>query len=87
MVGQADAACDGSAEPGGGAVIPAALLVAMLQAPPVRHIVILPRTCHVARVNGAVAARGEGVLTFTTTGAATVSVGPCGITPTRVGGQ
>jgi hypothetical protein len=53
----------------------------------VRHIVILPRTCHVARVSGEVAARGAGVLEFMTVGPVTVTVVSCGAQPSRVGAE
>jgi hypothetical protein len=58
-------------------------LATLLQPAPVQHIVCLPRTCHVARVSGETIARGSGVLTFTTAGAVTVTVAPCGAQPSR----
>jgi hypothetical protein len=63
-------------------------LATLLQPAPVRqHIVCLPRTCHVARANGETVARGAGVLSFTTTGPATVMVAPCGSAPGKVGAK
>jgi hypothetical protein len=62
-------------------------LATLLQPAPVQHIVCLPRTCHVARVNGDTIARGAGVLTFTTVGPATVTVAPCGAQPGKVGAE
>jgi hypothetical protein len=79
----------------GVAVIPALLLAAVAggfspasgAGAQVQHIVCLPRACHVARANGEIAARGAGVLSFVTVGAATVTVAPCGSAPGKVGAR